>query len=149
MDVQIYSLTLAGCKRLVTFSLPGSYECLRSYKLLQVALVFLRAIYRMCANDCFAHGKDTLTFAVLKLFKETWKSIQIFLLFLYTRMTQVIEIIPRARQGRSSLTQPIPWLLLSGLSNEPGHRRPCYWSSLPGIFEFHHHVGYDGVVWEW
>ena len=128
----LHSSTLSCCKRLLTFSLPGRYECLRSYKLLQVALVFHEQYTECVLSTCVF---------VLNLFRKHKHIFPYFLSFLNTKIAQIIECFSRARHWLTYIVQPMTWRLMSGKNKESGHQQTWYWCNLPAKFGFHHQMG--------
>ena len=61
-----------------------------------------------------------------------------FILYLYNKMVQALEMYAQYRQALIYLTWSISWLLMTRWQKEPRHQQPWYWPSLHRIFSFPH-----------
>ena len=66
-----------------------------------------------------------------------------FISFLRIDVTQVVEILPHVRQGPTSSTQSIPWVLMSWRRKEPGHHHSWYLLYWTGSIQSPHVKGFN------
>ena len=61
-------------------------------------------------------------------------------------MMQVVEIVPRKRQGSVCPTSSIPWLLMTWWQKEPGHQQLWCWRNSPRKFHSQQQKGQSCIV---